>query len=36
MFEASIDGSVRRWTPPSLFVLDGTWIQDELNLTGSR
>ncbi|MGB0646445.1 MAG: hypothetical protein ACPGQS_04675 [Bradymonadia bacterium] len=36
IFEASIDGSLRRWTPTSLFVLDGTWVQDELNLTGSR
>ena len=36
LFEAALDGGLTRRTPASIAVIDGTWIQDELNLTGTR
>ena len=36
IYEAALDGGLTRRTASSLQVIDATWIQDELNLTGTR
>ena len=36
LFESALDGGLIRRTSSDLQVIDGTWIQDELNLTGER
>lgn len=36
LFETALDGGLTRRTATDLQVIDGTWIQDEWNLTGAR
>lgn len=36
VYESAVDGTLMRRTPEGMQVIDATWVQDELTLTGSR
>ena len=36
IYESAVDGTLQRRTPANIRVIDATWVQDELTLTGTR